>query len=143
VARDRVADEVHPAAERAHNEGALYPLQDRLLAVAATYGTDLVLTGGTGLARCYVAHRYSDDTDRFTLQPHAGVVGRDLANPIDKTLSVQLDPAGANLNTVPLPPNPGMPPPPPPEVVPNRTPPFTEITPAYGTAPFAAPPGKA
>jgi hypothetical protein len=67
-------------AERARYEGELYPLQDRILAVAATYGTDLVLTGGTGLARCYFAHRYSDDIDLFTLQPHAGVVGRDFAN---------------------------------------------------------------
>jgi predicted nucleotidyltransferase component of viral defense system len=41
----------------------LYPLQDRILAVAAGYGDDLVLTGGTALARAYLHHRYSDDID--------------------------------------------------------------------------------
>jgi hypothetical protein len=68
------------AEERAHYEGILYPLQDRILAVAATYGDALVLTGGTALARLYLHHRYSDDLDLFTLQGHAGSLGRDFAN---------------------------------------------------------------
>ncbi len=68
------------AAERAYYEGTLYPLQDRILAVAAGYGDELVLTGGTALARVYLHHRYSDDLDLFTLQPQAGRLGRDLAN---------------------------------------------------------------
>lgn len=67
-------------AERAYYEGVLYPLQDRILAVVATYGDALVLTGGTALARLYLGHRYSDDVDLFTLQGHAGTLGRDLAN---------------------------------------------------------------
>ncbi|MEA2784014.1 MAG: hypothetical protein QOF71_118 [Candidatus Eremiobacteraeota bacterium] len=66
--------------ERAYYEGVLYPLQDRILAVAATYGDALVLTGGTALARLYLNHRYSDDIDLFTLQGHAGTLGRDFAN---------------------------------------------------------------
>jgi nucleotidyltransferase AbiEii toxin of type IV toxin-antitoxin system len=66
--------------ERAYYESALYPLQDRILSVAATYGDELVLTGGTALARLYLKHRYSDDLDLFTLQGHAGTLGRDFAN---------------------------------------------------------------
>src|SRR4030088_680099 len=69
--------------ERAYYEGVLYPLQDRILAVAATYGDTLVLTGGTALARLYLNHRYSDDIDLFTLQGHAGTLGRDLANELE------------------------------------------------------------
>jgi hypothetical protein len=68
------------AAERAHYEGVLYPLQDRILTIAAAYGDDLVLTGGTALARAYLHHRYSDDIDLFTLRPQAGTFGRDFAN---------------------------------------------------------------
>jgi hypothetical protein len=67
-------------AERAHFEGVLYRLQDRILAVAATYGDALVLTGGTALARLYLHHRYSDDLDLFTQHGHAGDLGRDFAN---------------------------------------------------------------
>ncbi|MEA2688034.1 MAG: hypothetical protein QOD51_641 [Candidatus Eremiobacteraeota bacterium] len=66
--------------ERAMYEGVFYPLQDRILAVAATYADALVLTGGTALARLYLHHRYSDDLDLFTLQGHAGTLGRDFAN---------------------------------------------------------------
>jgi hypothetical protein len=66
--------------ERAYYEETLYPLQDRILAVAASYGDALVLTGGTALARLYLHHRYSDDVDLFTSESHAGVLGRDLAN---------------------------------------------------------------
>ena len=69
--------------ERAYYEGTLYPLQDRILAVAATYGDDLVLTGGTALARLYLNHRYSDDIDLFTLRGHAGTLGRDFANKLE------------------------------------------------------------
>ncbi len=68
------------AEERAYYEGVLYPLQDRILTVAASYGDDLVLTGGTALARAYLHHRYSDDIDLFTLRPQAGTLGRDFAN---------------------------------------------------------------
>ena len=66
--------------ERAQYERVLYPLQDRILAVAATYGDELVLTGGTALARLYLHHRYSDDIDLFTQRGHAGQLGRDFAN---------------------------------------------------------------
>jgi Nucleotidyl transferase AbiEii toxin, Type IV TA system len=66
--------------ERAHYEGTLYPLQDRVLAVASSYGDALVLTGGTALARLYLHHRFSDDLDLFSGQGHAGVLGRDFAN---------------------------------------------------------------
>jgi nucleotidyltransferase AbiEii toxin of type IV toxin-antitoxin system len=66
--------------ERAYYEGVLYPLQDRILAVAATYGDALVLTGGTALARLYLHHRYSDDLDLFSLEPKPGDLGRAFAN---------------------------------------------------------------
>jgi hypothetical protein len=66
--------------ERAHYEGVLYPLQDRILAVAATYGDALVLTGGTALARLYLNHRYSEDIDLFSLEPKPGELGRAFAN---------------------------------------------------------------
>ena len=66
--------------ERALYESRLYPLQDRILAVAATYADALVLTGGTALARLYLHHRYSDDLHLFTLHGHAGTLGRDFAN---------------------------------------------------------------
>ncbi|MDQ2909189.1 MAG: nucleotidyl transferase AbiEii/AbiGii toxin family protein, partial [Candidatus Eremiobacteraeota bacterium] len=62
--------------ERRLYENVLYPLQNRILSVAATYADALVLTGGTALARCYFEHRYSDDIDLFTSQPHAGLLGR-------------------------------------------------------------------
>jgi nucleotidyltransferase AbiEii toxin of type IV toxin-antitoxin system len=71
---------VATAEERASYEGVLYPLQDRILAVAATYGDALVLTGGTALARLYLHHRYSDDLDLFTLEPKPGELGRAFAN---------------------------------------------------------------
>jgi hypothetical protein len=70
-------------AERAHYEGVLYPLQDRILAVAATYGDALVLTGGTALARLYLNHRYSDDIDLFSLEPKPGELGRAFANTLE------------------------------------------------------------
>ncbi|HEY0395896.1 MAG TPA: nucleotidyl transferase AbiEii/AbiGii toxin family protein [Candidatus Elarobacter sp.] len=66
--------------ERAHYEAVLYPLQDRILSVAATYGDALVLTGGTALARLYLRHRYSDDIDLFSLEPKPGELGRAFAN---------------------------------------------------------------
>lgn len=69
--------------ERAYYESVLYPLQDRILAVAAAYGDALVLTGGTALARLYLHHRYSDDIDLFTLQGHAGTLARDFANELE------------------------------------------------------------
>jgi hypothetical protein len=77
--------------ERAYYEGALYPLQDRILAVAATYGDALVLTGGTALARLYLHHRYSDDVDLFTQHGHAGGLGRDFANEL-QTAGFTVDP---------------------------------------------------
>lgn len=66
--------------ERDYYEDVLYPLQDRILAVAARYGDALVLTGGTALARLYLHHRYSDDLDLFSLEPKPGELGRAFAN---------------------------------------------------------------
>lgn len=42
----------------------LYPLQDHILGLTATF-EDLYLTGGTALARFYLQHRFSDDLDLF------------------------------------------------------------------------------
>jgi hypothetical protein len=66
--------------ERTYYEKVLYPLQDRILAVAARYGDALVFTGGTALARLYLHHRYSDDLDLFSLEPKPGELGRAFAN---------------------------------------------------------------
>ncbi len=66
--------------ERSYYEQVLYPLQDRILAVAARYGDALVLTGGTALARLHLHHRYSDDLDLFSLEPKPGELGRAFAN---------------------------------------------------------------
>jgi hypothetical protein len=70
--------------ERAHYEGVLYPLQDRILAVAATYGDALVLTGGTALARLYLQHRYSDDVDLFSQEPKPGELGQAFGNTLQR-----------------------------------------------------------
>jgi len=70
--------------ERAYFETVLYPLQDRVLAVAATYGDALVLTGGTALARLYLGHRYSDDIDLFSLEPKPGELGRAFGNTLER-----------------------------------------------------------
>lgn len=70
--------------ERRYYANVLYPLQDRILAVAGGYGDALVLTGGTALARCYLQHRYSDDIDLFSASPHAGELGRDLMNALER-----------------------------------------------------------
>ncbi|MGH7727332.1 MAG: nucleotidyl transferase AbiEii/AbiGii toxin family protein [Vulcanimicrobiaceae bacterium] len=51
--------------ERAWYERTLYPLQDRVLAIAGEY-EELALAGGTALARAYLHHRYSEDLDLFT-----------------------------------------------------------------------------
>ncbi|MDE3059130.1 MAG: nucleotidyl transferase AbiEii/AbiGii toxin family protein [Bacteroidota bacterium] len=43
----------------------LYPLQDSVLHVIDSAGSDFYLTGDTALSRCYLQHRYSDDLDFF------------------------------------------------------------------------------
>lgn len=43
----------------------LYPLQDRVLAVAALADTEFYLSGGTAASRGYLHHRFSDDLDFF------------------------------------------------------------------------------
>ncbi len=66
-ARYRVAT----ADERSWYEMALYPLQNRVCATIGALDPQLVLTGGTTLARVYLDHRYSDDLDIFTTGPVA------------------------------------------------------------------------
>ena len=46
-------------------EKVLYPLQDEVLAAAATSATGFYLTGGTALGRIHLRHRYSEDLDLF------------------------------------------------------------------------------
>jgi hypothetical protein len=60
---------VATAEERAWYGGVLYPLQDRVCRVVAALESDIVLTGGTALARAYLDHRYSDDLDFFSMSP--------------------------------------------------------------------------
>lgn len=43
----------------------LYPLQNNVLQLIDSTGTNFYLTGGTALSRCYLHHRYSDDLDFF------------------------------------------------------------------------------
>ncbi len=52
--------------ERQFYEQALYPLQNRVLSLAARYEGDIALTGGTALSRFYFHHRLSEDIDLFT-----------------------------------------------------------------------------
>lgn len=54
------------SAEADFYQQVLYPLQERVLQLAAVYGQNLYLTGGTALARIYFQHRFSDDLDFFT-----------------------------------------------------------------------------
>jgi predicted nucleotidyltransferase component of viral defense system len=44
---------------------ALYPLQDRVLALIGLMSSPFYLTGGTALGRFMLCHRYSDDLDFF------------------------------------------------------------------------------
>jgi hypothetical protein len=44
----------------------LYPLQDQVIKIINEVETDFYLTGGTGLSRGYLDHRFSDDLDFFT-----------------------------------------------------------------------------
>jgi len=49
----------------AYFENALYPLQDRTLALLEGLETGFYLSGGTAASRIYLHHRYSDDLDFF------------------------------------------------------------------------------
>lgn len=46
-------------------DDTLYPLQDKVLKLAALTKSQFYLTGGTALSRGYLHHRYSDDLDLF------------------------------------------------------------------------------
>jgi len=85
---------VATAQEVAYYTQRLYPLQDRILALAGSYDDALVLTGGTGLARCYLDHRFSDDIDLFTAEPFAGRLGRDFANALERS-GLRVEPVNA------------------------------------------------
>lgn len=58
---------IRPAApeEIRRYEERIYPVQDAILKMAAMYGENLYLTGGTALARFYWQHRLSEDLDFF------------------------------------------------------------------------------
>lgn len=81
--------------ERRYYAEVLYPLQDRILAIAGEYGDELALTGGTALARCYFGHRYSEDIDLFSASGHAGELGRDLMNALEGG-GLSVEPVTAN-----------------------------------------------
>jgi hypothetical protein len=51
--------------DRAYFFETLYPLQDRVLAVAGGADTGFYLTGGTAASRGYLQHRLSEDLDFF------------------------------------------------------------------------------
>jgi hypothetical protein len=85
---------VATAQEIAYYTQRLYPIQDRILELAGSYDDALVLTGGTGLARCYLDHRFSDDIDLFTAQPQAGRLGRDFANALERA-DLRVEPVNA------------------------------------------------
>ncbi|MEO6913595.1 MAG: nucleotidyl transferase AbiEii/AbiGii toxin family protein [Candidatus Baltobacteraceae bacterium] len=84
-------------AERAFYLTRLYPLQNRILAIAGSYGQELVLTGGTALARCYFDHRFSDDIDLFHAGGHLRAMARDFAEALrhgEFDVAVRIDQAG-------------------------------------------------
>jgi hypothetical protein len=61
-------------------ESELYPLQDRVLEIVGrVYERNVVLTGGTALARVYFQHRYSDDIDLFSPTEKPGYLGGAIA----------------------------------------------------------------
>ena len=51
--------------QKEYYSNKLYPLQDAVLKVIAGCESDLYLTGGTALSRCYLHHRFSDVLDFF------------------------------------------------------------------------------
>ncbi|MBM3145505.1 MAG: nucleotidyl transferase AbiEii/AbiGii toxin family protein [Chloroflexi bacterium] len=65
--------------EQQYYRERLYPLQDRVMAVAALYDDNIYLTGGTALSRFYFQHRYSDDLDFFTTTDDLKLIATDLA----------------------------------------------------------------
>jgi predicted nucleotidyltransferase component of viral defense system len=53
---------------------ALYPLQDKALALLNGLETEFYLTGGTAVSRFYLQHRFSDDLDLFVNDhPHFSI----------------------------------------------------------------------
>jgi hypothetical protein len=85
------------AQERDHYETTLYPLQDRVLALAEALGPDVVLTGGTALSRFYLHHRLSDDLDLFSASGDIPNIARYLAAEIDAVRIERMSPAFARL----------------------------------------------
>jgi hypothetical protein len=51
--------------DRKFYSGYLYPFQDQVLRLISSIDTEFYLTGGTGLSRGYLNHRFSDDLDFF------------------------------------------------------------------------------
>jgi predicted nucleotidyltransferase component of viral defense system len=62
----------------------LYPLQDQVFKIAANYGQEIYLTGGTALARFSFQHRFSDDLDFFTTTDNLQIIANDLASQLLK-----------------------------------------------------------
>ena len=66
--------------ERKFYEEELYPVQNKVLKIAAFYKDILYLSEGTALTRYYLNHRFSDDLDFFT---KIGEVGKIAGNFIE------------------------------------------------------------
>lgn len=65
--------------------------------MVGSFGDELVLTGGTALARCYLGHRFSEDLDLFHRGGHTQELGRELAESLRAAnfkVSVETDSAG-------------------------------------------------
>lgn len=66
------------AQEIAYYTEILYPLQDKVFALARLYDQKLYLTGGTALSRFYFQHRLSEDLDFFTTTDDLKLIANDL-----------------------------------------------------------------
>jgi len=73
-------------------EKRLYPLQDRVLAVANDVAPAFYLSGGTALSRGYFAHRFSDDIDLFVNDdPQFGLAAQRLIHALGREPRSTLD----------------------------------------------------
>lgn len=66
-------------AELEFYDSELYPLQDRVFAIASLYADRLYLTGGTARSRFHYQHRLSEDLDFFTITDDLNLIAFDLA----------------------------------------------------------------
>lgn len=73
-------------------QSELYPLQDRVFAIASQYERQIYLTGGTALSRFYYRHRLSEDLDFFTTTNDLKLIANDLASQLQASgLAIEIE----------------------------------------------------